>query len=53
MNKKHNSNGDNIVHVDSQQRLIIAFSENLTTKKRKFIIYSQEIKTLISWEIER
>lgn len=46
MNKKHNSNGDNIVHVYSQQRLIIASSENLTTKKWKFIIYSQEIKTL-------
>lgn len=47
MNKKHNSNGDNIVHLDSQQRLIIASSENLITKW-KFIIYKQEIKTLDS-----
>lgn len=52
MNKKHNSNGDNIVHVDSLQRLIIASSESLTTKEWKFILYSQEIKTLDS-EVER
>lgn len=43
MNKKYNSNGDNIVHVDSQQRLIIASSE-----KWKWIIYNKEIKTLDS-----